>query len=96
MHARDLAPLDAECSCETCRHHSRAYLRHLFMAGEMLGPILATRHNLHFYADTMRAMRAAIVDGSFETWKRSFVDRFTHGGDGAATDSENETQRRTS
>ena len=95
VHARDLGPLDAECACETCRNHSRAYLRHLFMAGEMLGPILATRHNLHFYADTMRAARTAIVHGSFESWKRSFVDRFTRGGDGAAG-ADLENQRRTS
>jgi queuine tRNA-ribosyltransferase len=95
VHTRDLEPLDAECACDTCRNHSRAYLRHLFIAGEMLGPILATRHNLHFYADTMRAARAAIVAGEFESWKRSFTERFTRGGETAAgADSEN--QRRTS
>jgi queuine tRNA-ribosyltransferase len=95
VHARDLSPLDAECGCDTCRNHSRAYLRHLFMAGEMLGPILATRHNLHFYADTMRAARAAIVDGAFDSWKRSFTDRFTRGGNGSAR-AGSENQRRTS
>ena len=95
VHTRDLAPLDAECTCETCRNHSRAYLRHLFIAGEMLGPILATRHNLHFYADTMRSARAAIVAGEFDSWRRSFVDRFTRGGEGVAG-SGSENQRRTS
>ncbi len=93
VHARDLAPLDAECGCDTCREHSRAYLRHLFMAGEMLGPILATRHNLHFYADTMRAARAAIVSDEFETWRRSFVDRFLRGADGAETREDNHKRR---
>ncbi|MDH4037023.1 MAG: tRNA guanosine(34) transglycosylase Tgt [Candidatus Krumholzibacteria bacterium] len=95
VHARDLSPLDAECACDTCRNHSRAYLRHLFQAGEMLGPMLATRHNLHFYADTMRAARAAIVDGTFDSWKRSFTDRFTRGGNGSV-DAGSENQRRTS
>jgi queuine tRNA-ribosyltransferase len=96
VHARALAPLDAECTCDTCRNHSRAYLRHLFMAGEMLGPILATQHNLHFYADTMRAARTAILAGSFDSWKRSFVDRFERGGAGAASDFGKEKQRRIS
>ncbi|HEX5132737.1 MAG TPA: tRNA guanosine(34) transglycosylase Tgt [Candidatus Krumholzibacteria bacterium] len=94
-HTRDLAPLDAECGCDTCRNHSRAYLRHLFNAGEMLGPMLATRHNLHFYADTMRAARAAIMEGRFDVWRRSFVERFERGKDRALRTGE-ENQRRTS
>jgi tRNA-guanine family transglycosylase len=62
----------------------------------MLGPILATQHNLHFYADTMRAARTAILAGSFDSWKRSFVDRFERGGAGAASDFGKEKQRRIS
>jgi queuine tRNA-ribosyltransferase len=94
-HAGDLAPLDAECPCATCRNHSRAYLRHLFVAGEMLGPMLATQHNLYFYADTMRAARAAIASGEFDAWRRAFAGRLSR-----ADEDESETtepnRRRTS
>jgi queuine tRNA-ribosyltransferase len=96
VHTDDLAPLDAECRCVACRHHTRAYLRHLFMAGEMLGPILATSHNLHFYNDTMRAARAAIVRGEFDAWRNAFVDRYTRGGDESEVDEASELQRRMS
>jgi queuine tRNA-ribosyltransferase len=61
----DSAPLDPACGCYTCRHFSRAYLRHLFMAGEILFSTLATVHNLRRYLDIMRQMRQAIVFGSF-------------------------------
>ena len=90
-HADDLAPLDAECACVACRRHTRAYLRHLFMSNEMLGPMLATSHNLSFYADTMRAARAAIVRGDFDAWRSAFVDRFTRGERQSAARMEAET-----
>ena len=61
----DPAPVDARCGCYTCRTYSRAYLRHLFQAGEMLFSMLATLHNLTHYLDAMRRMRAAIIDGTF-------------------------------
>ena len=64
--ADDGRPPDPDCGCYTCRHFSRAYLRHLFVAGEMTGATLNTLHNLHFYLDTMRRIREAIVFGSFE------------------------------
>ena len=64
-YARDEAPLDPACRCPVCRRYSRAYLRHLFQAGEMLAPILATQHNLHFYLDTMWKIRQAVVSGDF-------------------------------
>jgi queuine tRNA-ribosyltransferase len=67
-YARDEGPLDAACACAVCRRYSRAYVRHLFVAGEMLGPILATHHNLHFYLDTMRKIRQAIVSGDSHTF----------------------------
>ena len=63
-YADDPRPPDAQCSCPVCRRYSRAYLRHLFTAGEMLGPMLNTIHNLHFYLERMRALRAAIAEGS--------------------------------
>ena len=54
-YAEDDRPIDPDCGCPTCRRHSRAYLRHLFVAGEMSAATLNTLHNLHFYLDTMRA-----------------------------------------
>ena len=59
-HERDPRPLDAECPCPVCRQFSRAYLRHLFMAREMLGPILLSLHNIAFYQTLLRELRAAI------------------------------------
>ena len=69
-YAEDPRPPDPDCACPTCRRHSRAYLRHLFMAGEMAAATLNTLHNLHFYLDTMRAIRKAIEFGTFETFRR--------------------------
>ena len=64
-YARDERPLDPACACEVCRRYSRAYLRHLFTAREMLAGILATHHNLYFYLDCMRKVRQAISSGTF-------------------------------
>jgi queuine tRNA-ribosyltransferase len=64
----DQSPPDPECSCPTCRHFTRAYLRHLFVAGEMLGPILNTLHNLHFYQRLMSDIRESIRRGDYATW----------------------------
>jgi queuine tRNA-ribosyltransferase len=64
-YARDDGPLDPSCTCAVCRRYSRRYLRHLFVTGEMLGPILATHHNLHFYLDTMRRIRQSLLFGEF-------------------------------
>jgi queuine tRNA-ribosyltransferase len=61
----DPAPIDSRCGCYTCRHYSRAYLRHLCLAGEILFSILATYHNLHHYLDIMRQIRQAILLGDF-------------------------------
>ena len=74
-HADDTRPLDENCSCYTCRHFSRAYLRHLDKCGEMLGPRLATLHNLHFYLDLMRRMREAIAAGRFGRFRDDFHAR---------------------
>jgi len=64
-YAREECPLDAACECFVCRRYSRSYIRHLFVAGEMLAAILATYHNLHFYLDTMRKIRQSLVLGVF-------------------------------
>jgi queuine tRNA-ribosyltransferase len=63
--AADPRPIEEGCACPTCRQYSRAYLRHLFLAGEMLYSTLATIHNLWVYLDRMRAIRQAILDGGF-------------------------------
>ncbi len=65
-HAHDERPLDQECHCPTCTHYSRGYLHHLFKAGEMLGPMLLTGHNVWFYQDLMASLRSAIEEGRFE------------------------------
>jgi queuine tRNA-ribosyltransferase len=64
-HARDSSPLDAACSCYTCRNFSRAYLRHLFVAGEILAMRLNTLHNLHYFLNLMRRAREAIEQGRY-------------------------------
>jgi queuine tRNA-ribosyltransferase len=72
VHANDLSPLDPACACETCTTYSRAYLRHLFISGEILGPRLATYHSLHFYLHLLEEMRQVIREGSFQQWKEKF------------------------
>jgi queuine tRNA-ribosyltransferase len=64
-HKRDAAPLESDCQCYTCRHFSRAYLHHLFVAGEMLGPTLLSLHNLAYYVRLMQDSRRAIQEGRF-------------------------------
>ncbi|MGD0225046.1 MAG: tRNA guanosine(34) transglycosylase Tgt [Terriglobia bacterium] len=64
-YARDGGPLDPSCICAVCRRYSRRYLRHLFVTGEMLGAILTTHHNLHFYLDMMRRIRQSLLFGEF-------------------------------
>ncbi len=76
-YAEDMSPPDPDCSCYTCRHFSRAYLRHLFVVGEMSAAALNSLHNLHFYLDTMRRIREAIVFGSFEKLRREFRQTFS-------------------
>ncbi len=71
---RDPGPVDETCCCETCRHYSRAYLRHLFLSKEILGSRLNTIHNLAYYQGLMRRMREAIASGSFGTFRRSFAE----------------------
>ncbi len=71
-YADDERPVDAECPCYTCRHHSRAYLRHLFLAREMTAATLNTLHNLHFYLDTMRRVREAIVFSTLEEVRQNY------------------------
>jgi len=68
----DTGPVDPGCGCYTCRNYSRAYLRHLDRCGEMLGPRLATLHNLHHYLSLMAQMREAIACGAFAAFREAF------------------------
>jgi queuine tRNA-ribosyltransferase len=72
-HADDPAPLDPECRCPACLGYSRAYLHHLSRAGEILGSMLLTAHNLQYYADLMSAMRSAIETGSLASLVAAFA-----------------------
>ncbi|MEZ5515582.1 MAG: tRNA guanosine(34) transglycosylase Tgt [Steroidobacteraceae bacterium] len=74
-HLRDTGPIDPECGCYTCQHYSRAYLRHLDRCNEILGSRLNTIHNLYFYLDLMRQLRAAIEQGDLERFARDFSAR---------------------
>jgi queuine tRNA-ribosyltransferase len=75
-HTEDMGPLDADCTCPVCAKYSRAYLHHLFKAGEMLGPMLLTEHNLSFYQQIMAGMRGAIAEGRFAAWAAAFRARY--------------------
>ena len=72
QHTDDPAPLDPECRCPACTGYSRAYLHHLSRAGEILGAMLLTAHNLQYYADLMAAMQSAIETGSFAAFAAAF------------------------
>ena len=71
-YAEDTQPVEPGCGCYTCLHYSRAYLRHLDRCGEMLGPRLATLHNLHYYLGLMASLRAAIAAGSLAAFRAGF------------------------
>jgi queuine tRNA-ribosyltransferase len=72
----DRAPLDAECDCSACRRFSRAYIRHLFTADEILGLRLLSLHNVHFLVQLMRDARSAIRAGTIDTWSRDWLARY--------------------
>jgi queuine tRNA-ribosyltransferase len=72
-YAEDDGPVDPACGCYTCRTHSRAYLRHLYLAGEMTAGSLNTLHNLTFYLDTMRRIREAISLRTFDKFRQEFL-----------------------
>jgi queuine tRNA-ribosyltransferase len=76
-YAEDDRPPDPDCRCYTCRRFSRAYLRHLFMAGEMTAATLNTLHNLNFYLDTLRRIRESVAFGRFESFRIAFHQRLS-------------------
>lgn len=75
-HKGDQTPPDPQCRCYTCRNFSRAYLRHLFMSQELLGPLLATHHNLYFIHSLMSAIRKSILEGRFSLFRTEFLERY--------------------
>ena len=75
-YAEDQRPIDSNCSCSVCRRYTRAYLRHLFAAGEMTAAILATQHNVHFYLDIMRQIREAIEFGNLANFSSEMHARY--------------------
>ena len=72
-YARDFGPLDPACTCETCTHYTRAYIRHLVKQNEMLGGILLSMHNLHFLIDLMRRAREAVLAGAYEEFEAAWL-----------------------
>jgi queuine tRNA-ribosyltransferase len=78
-YAQDERPLDESCNCAVCHRHSRAFLRHLFLSGEMLAGILLTHHNLAFFLDTMRRVRQAIRSGQFTKFRREYTEQLSSG-----------------
>lgn len=73
-YARDFGPLDEQCTCPTCRNHTRAYIRHLVKMDEMLGGILLSIHNVHFLLDLMRRAREAIAAGEYVAFERAWME----------------------
>jgi len=72
----DPRPIDPNCQCYTCRNYSRAYIRHLFSAGELLAPYLATHHSLYFFSEFMREIRQAIIEDRFGKFMKDFLSSF--------------------
>ena len=71
---KDLSPIEEGCNCPTCQHHSRAYIRHLFKAGEMLAMRLCVMHNLYFYNTLMKEISDALDNGTFREFKEQYTD----------------------
>ena len=76
IYAHDFSPIDAACHCYTCQHFTKAYLRHLFQAEEILGLRLASIHNLYFYMQLVKEARKAILDDCMKEWSRQFADLY--------------------
>jgi len=77
----DPQPIDDACGCAVCARYSRAYVRHLYMSGEILGSVLNSLHNISFYLDMMIMMRQAITLGTFEEFSDSFLSGIARGQD---------------
>jgi queuine tRNA-ribosyltransferase len=82
-HAQDTGPVDSNCACFACSHHSRGYIRHLFLVGETLGGTLLTIHNLAFMAALARETRLAIEEGRFAKFRADTLSRIAGAESGA-------------
>jgi queuine tRNA-ribosyltransferase len=86
---RDEGPIDPECGCSTCRTVSLAYLRHLYIGGEIAALVYNTVHNVSFYLDLMRRIREAVASGTFGSFRRDALERFAGGNNGGGSSVEN-------
>tara|TARA_X000001036_G_scaffold136677_1_gene129432 strand:- start:390 stop:782 length:393 start_codon:yes stop_codon:yes gene_type:complete len=78
-HSLDTRPLDIDCNCDTCKNYSRAYLHHLFKAKEILGLMLLSLHNIHFYLNLMKNIREAINNKDFDKFEKIFLENYYSG-----------------
>ena len=78
-YARDFTPMDPHCGCYACRNYTRAYIRHLHTAGEILAARLCSLHNVHFLVNLVAEARQAIIDGRFAQFRRNFMETFMDG-----------------
>jgi queuine tRNA-ribosyltransferase len=85
-HATDQGPIDPACACPACRGYSRGYLHHLIKAKEILGPMLLTWHNLHYYQELMQGLRAAIETGGLEQFATTFAAQRSQSEDAVTAD----------
>ncbi len=79
QYTKDYSPLDPRCECATCKNFTRAYLRHLFIAEEILGPRLLTYHNLYFFINLIQQIRSAIAEGRFDIFAKDFLRGYKRG-----------------
>jgi queuine tRNA-ribosyltransferase len=82
---RDEGPLDPECNCSTCRSVSRAYLRHLYIGGEIAALVYNTIHNVSFYLDLMRRIREAVASGTFGAFSKTVLESLSGGNNGGGS-----------
>jgi queuine tRNA-ribosyltransferase len=74
-YADDPGPVDQDCACDTCRHYSRAYLRHLYLSRELLSYRLNTLHNIHYFLELMRSLQDAVAQDRFLEFKKDFYEK---------------------
>jgi queuine tRNA-ribosyltransferase len=72
----DVSPIEGDCDCSTCKHYSRSYICHLFHGNEMLAGTLSSIHNIHFLVNLVKNIRQSILDGNFEEYKNSFLEKY--------------------
>ncbi len=79
QYREDWGPLSEGCECPVCKVHTRAYVHHLFRSKEMLGPILASMHNIYFLTDLVAKIRQSLIEGNFHQFRDTFLSRYQHG-----------------